>query len=273
MLSVFCMAFCFCTQTSFAAEDNFASKYQAAKTKIETYANPADYRPAEAADLEKYVGAGVESLGIAKTTAQLDFVVNSTIGLIDKLKTNDKYIAEDMEALINSLGVITVQSGVKINEVNNAFNALTDNQKSLVNQDAKNKLAEANRKYQELTSGSQGGTTPEVNTGNEGQTTPGGNVAGGNTQAGNVTGGNIVVVRPGTDTTNQPQLNEENHGGSVVSGNENNTKPSEKTEDVLGLEYKNDKVSGINPIFIFLVVIVIVGIGAGVVFMKKRKIS
>ena len=60
---------------------------------------------------------------------------------------------------------------------------------------------------------------------------------------------------------------------SVVSGNENNTKPSEKTEDVLGLEYKNDKVSGINPIFIFLVVIVIVGIGAGVVFMKKRKIS
>ncbi len=81
---------------------------------------------------------------------ELNSAYEEYLGLVEGKEAEDKFKAGLVISQINSLGNITLDSGADIAAAEEAYKALSDDQKAIVNEDNYSKLVEARKTYDEL---------------------------------------------------------------------------------------------------------------------------
>ena len=155
-----------------AAAAALAEAKEAAKTAIRNYKNAADYREAEQAELADIIENACVAIDAATDTAAISVIRSATIALINEIKTDaqltaeekaaaDQAAADEVAALIDAIGEVeyTDESKGKIDAARAAYDALTDDQKALVEND--DVLTAAEAKYDELKAAAETPDDPE----------------------------------------------------------------------------------------------------------------
>ncbi len=130
------------------------SQYELAKAKEEAKASLAaykdmnDYRAEQQKELKDIIKAAEKVITEAENIEAINTAVETAKAEMDKVKTDAELKAEDIEAaekvdaLIEKIGEVTLESKDKIDEARKAYDNLTDNQKKLVKSLEKLKSAE-----------------------------------------------------------------------------------------------------------------------------------
>ncbi|MBQ9879867.1 MAG: hypothetical protein IJM45_05465, partial [Clostridia bacterium] len=155
-----------------AAAAALAEAKEAAKAAIRNYKNAADYREAEQAELADIIENACVAIDAATDTAAISVIRSATIALINEIKTDaqltaeekaaaDQAAADEVAALIDEIGEVeyTDESKAKIDEARAAYDALTDDQKALVEND--DILTAAEARYAELKATAETPDDPE----------------------------------------------------------------------------------------------------------------
>lgn len=111
-----------------------------AKAQLETYKDLADYREAQQAELTAMIEGAKTSIDQAKDTEAVDWIVADTKAAMDQVKTNDELTAEEYQQAIqtvidkiDALGEVTsLDQKTAVDEAQEAYDALTDDQKAKV---------------------------------------------------------------------------------------------------------------------------------------------
>ena len=132
----------------------------AAKTELENYKDPADYRPAQQDELTAAISDGNAAIDAAADIDAVNAALTAAKAVIDAIKTDaqlaaeelaaDTAVADAVEAKIDAIGEVayTDESKAKIDEARAAYDALTPAQQALVeNADV---LTAAEARYAEL---------------------------------------------------------------------------------------------------------------------------
>ena len=155
-----------------AAAAALAEAKEAAKAAIRNYKNAADYREAEQAELADIIENACVAIDAATDTAAISVIRSATIALINEIKTDaqltaeekaaaDQAAADEVSALIDAIGEVeyTDESKDKIDAARAAYDALTDEQKALV--ENYNVLTAAEEKYAALKAAAEASEEPD----------------------------------------------------------------------------------------------------------------
>ena len=155
-----------------AAAAALAEAKEAAKAAIRNHKNVADYREAEQAELADIIENACVAIDAATDTAAVSVIRSATIALINEIKTDaqltaeekvaaDQAAADEVAALIDAIGEVEYndESKAKIDAARAAYDALTDDQKALV--ENVEDLTAAEAKYDELKAAAETPDDPE----------------------------------------------------------------------------------------------------------------
>ena len=127
---------------------------EAAKTELENYKDPALYRDAEKAILADEIAAGKSNIDGAESIVEVNAALAAAKIKIDAIKTDAQYVVEEqqaasaVDALIEAIGEVTLESKDAIDSARNGYDTLSDGAKAYVTKLAT--LQEAEAKYAEL---------------------------------------------------------------------------------------------------------------------------
>ena len=163
------------TDAELTAEELAAAK-EAAKAELDAYKNADDYRDAEKADLVDAIAAGKDAIDDASDTDAVVAALAAAKAAMDEIKTDAELTAEEeaaeaaanqaaadeASALIDAIGEVayTDESKDKIDAARAAYDALTDDQKALV--ENAETLTAAEAKYAELKAAAETPAEPET---------------------------------------------------------------------------------------------------------------
>ena len=122
-----------------AEQKQLEAAIAAAIEELQGYANPDSYRDAEKIQLETYVSDGVKYLHQADSLEKVEQVLSDVKSRIDRLETDEQKTQKEnqekvsaVEAYINQIGTVNLESKTYINLARSAYDALEEELKSQV---------------------------------------------------------------------------------------------------------------------------------------------